>query len=87
MSHTVGTPAMAVPTMLPTAPMTSATANDTMPSTIATTALAPITRPRCGTRVNVVSPLRWLHSLVTERIAINGSSSAIGMPIAAPKLS
>ena len=35
-------------------------------------ALAVITRPRCGTSVNVVSPLRWLHSLVTERIATIG---------------
>ena len=50
-------------------------------------ALAPITRPRCGTRVNVVSPLRWLHSLVTARIAIIGRITDIGRPIAVAKLS
>ena len=33
--------------------------------------------------MNVVSPLRWLHSLVTSRIAMIGSSTIIGMPIAA----
>ena len=46
-----------------------------------------ITRPRCGTSVNVVRPVRWLHSLVTERIAIIGRMTAIGKPIAAAKLS
>ena len=50
-------------------------------------ALAAITRPRCGTRVKVVSPLRWLHSLVTERIAIIGRITVIGKPIAAAKVS
>ena len=30
---------------------------------------APTTRPRCGSRVKVVSPVRWLHSLVTMRIS------------------
>ena len=53
---------------------------------IAPTAFAAITRPRLGTRVKVVSPLRWLHSLVTERIATMGSTTAIGKPIAAAKL-
>ena len=48
-------------------------------------ALAPITRPRLGTRVNVVSPLRWLHSLVTARIAIIGKITDIGRPIALAK--
>ena len=60
---------------------------ETAPRAIETTTLAPITRPRCGTRVNVVRPLRWVHSLVTDRIAMTGSSTVIGMPIAAPKLS
>ena len=46
-----------------------------------------MTRPRCGTRVNVVSPLRWLHSLVTDRIAMIGRITAIGKPIAAAKVS
>ena len=40
------------------------------------------TRPRCGTRVNVVSPLRWLHSVVTDRIAMNGRMTIIGKPMA-----
>ena len=60
---------------------------ETAPRAIETTILARITRPRCGTRVNVVRPLRWLYSLVTDRIAMTGSSTVIGMPIAAPKLS
>ena len=67
--------------------MASATPIETAPSAIATTIFARITRPRCGTSVNVVSPLRWLHSLVTDRIAITGSRSVIGTPMAAPKLS
>ena len=53
----------------------------------AASALAAITRPRCGTSVNVVSPLRWLHSLVTDRIATIGRMTVIGKPIAAAKLS
>ena len=46
-----------------------------------------MTRPRLGTSVNVVSPLRWLHSLVTARIAIIGRMTAIGNPTAVAKLS
>jgi hypothetical protein len=40
-----------------------------------------------GTSVNVVSPLRWLHSLVTDRIARSsaGSPIVIGKPIAPAK--
>ena len=53
------------------------TATDT-----ATTALASTTRPRWGTRVNVVRPVRWLHSPVTDRIAISGRITARGKPIA-----
>ena len=49
-------------------------------------ALAAITRPRCGTSVNVVSPLRWLHSLVTDRTATIGSRIVIGTPMARRKL-
>jgi hypothetical protein len=41
-------------------------------------ALAAMTRSRWGTRVNVVRPLRWLHSLVTDKIAITGSTTVIG---------
>ena len=50
-------------------------------------AFAVITRPRLGTSVKVVSPLRWLHSLVTERIATIGSTTAMGKPIALAKAS
>ena len=49
--------------------------------------MASITRPRLGTSVNVVSPLRWLHSLVTARIAIIGRISDIGNPLALVKFS
>src|SRR5262249_519404 len=71
-----------VPTMLPTAPMARATSMDVTAMPTATTPLARTVRLRRGTRVNVVSPLRWLHSLVTDRIAITGSSTDIGKPIA-----
>ena len=73
--------------MLPSAPITMATTIETTAIETATIALAATTRPRCGTSVNVVSPLRWLHSLVTERIAIIGRITAIGKPIAAAKVS
>ncbi len=45
-----------------------------------------MTRPRWGTSVNVVRPLRWLHSLVTDRVAMIGRMTAIGMPKAAPNV-
>ena len=64
-----------------------ATSIETTPTPTATMALARITRPRCGTSVNVVSPLRWLHSLVTDRIATIGSMIDIGTPMAAAKSS
>ena len=64
-----------------------ATAMEPRPTRRVAIALAPITRPRLGTSVNVVSPLRWLHSLVTARIAIIGKITDIGRPIAVPKLS
>ena len=43
-------------------------------------------RLRCGTRVNVVSPVRWLHSLVTERIAISGRMTTTGNRMAVAKV-
>ena len=64
-----------------------ARAIETTPTPTAQSALASTTRLRCGTRVKVVRPLRWLHSLVTERIAIIGSTTDIGNPIAAAKFS
>ena len=66
--------------------MARASSIDTTPTATAAIALAAITRPRCGTSVNVVRPLRWLHSLVTDRIAIIGRMTAIGKPIAAAKV-
>ena len=76
-----------VPSRLPTAPTAKATTIETTPTTKVAEALAPITRPRLGTSVNVVRPLRWLHSLVTPRIATIGRITDIGRPIAAAKLS
>ena len=87
MSQTVSTPASAEPARLPRAPTAKATAIETRPTRKVAIALAPITRPRLGTSVNVVSPLRWLHSLVTARIAIIGKITDIGNPIAVAKLS
>ena len=81
-SQTRGVPVTAVPSRLPRAPTANATSMETTPTDTAQTSFAPITRPRCGTRVKVVSPLRWLHSLVTDRIAIIGRMTAIGKPIA-----
>ena len=78
---------MAVPTTLPSAPTASAISIETTPMPSAPIALAEMTRPRCGTSVNVVSPVRWLHSLVTDRIAIIGRMTAIGKPIAVAKVS
>ena len=82
-SHTGSTPAIAVPTTLPSAPIPKASGIVTTATPTHAIALAVMTRPRCGTRVKVVSPLRWLHSPVTDKIAMIGSTSVIGMPIAA----
>ena len=73
--------------MLPRAPIAIATTIEVTPTITVATAFAPITRPRCGSRVNVVSPLRWLHSLVTDRIATIGRITDIGKPIAAANVS
>ena len=67
--------------------MPSAATIETAPSATEISSLAQITSPRFGTRVNVVRPLRWLHSLVTERMAMIGRMITIGTPTAAPKLS
>ena len=86
-SQTVSTPASAEPARLPTAPTAKATAAEPSPTTRVASALARMTRPRVGTSVNVVRPLRWLHSLVTARIAIIGRMTDIGKPIALAKVS
>ena len=59
---------------------------ETTPTPTAEIALAQTTRPRCGTSVNVVRPLRWLHSLVTDKMAMIGKMIVIGTPMAAAKL-
>lgn len=87
MSQTMSTPASADPITLPRAPTTKARATDPRPTTRVAAALAPMTRPRLGTSVKVVRPLRWLHSLVTARIAMIGRISDIGNPLALVKLS
>ncbi len=74
---------MAAPSRLPTAPTAIATPMETTPTPTAETALAKITRLRWGTNVKVVRSLRWLHSLVTDRIAIIGKMIVIGTPMAA----
>jgi len=82
-SQTGSTPAIAVPTTLPSAPIPKASGMVTTATATQAIALAVMTRPRCGTRVKVVRPLRWLHSPVTDRIAMIGRMTVIGMPIAA----
>ena len=59
---------------------------ETRATTTVASAFARTTRPRCGTRVNVVSPLRWHHSEVMARIARIGRITDIGMPKACAKL-
>ena len=83
MSHTRSVPVIAVPARLPRAPMPKARSIETTPISTAPIALAPITLPRWGIRVNVVSPVRWLHSPVTARMATIGRMTAIGKPIEA----
>ena len=65
-SHTGVMPAMAAPARFPTAPTAKATRVAAAATSRPARALATMTRPRCGTRVKVVSPLRWLHSAVTD---------------------
>ena len=81
----MSTPASADPATLPRAPTAKATETAPRPTRRVAIALAPITRPRLGTSVNVVSPLRWLHSLVTARIAMIGRITDIGNPLALTK--
>ena len=85
-SQTAGVPAMAEPATLPTTPTANASTIDPTATPRATRPLARMTRPRWGTSVKVVSPLRWLHSLVTDRIATIGRTTAIGKPTAREKV-
>jgi hypothetical protein len=45
--------------------------------------LARRTRPRFGTNVKVTSALLWLHSSVTDTMAMTGSRMVVGIPTAA----
>ena len=83
MSHTTSLPVMAEVARLPTAPTPSAITIETAPMTSTLTSLAVITRLRLGTSVNVVSAVRWLHSLVTARTPMIGRMMDIGLPTAA----
>ena len=57
-SQTWSVPAMAVPTMLPATPTTSANSIDATPTPTDAATLATTIRLRCGTSVNVVRPVR-----------------------------
>jgi hypothetical protein len=85
-SHTDGAPVTAAPSRLPTAPTTNVSTIAAIAMTTAERALATTMRDRCGTRVNVVSPVRWLHSLVTARIATSGRITTTGKRIAVAKV-
>ena len=81
-SHTGVIPAMRAAIRLPptaTAKVTTVAAAATMTDA---RALASRTRPRCGTRVKVASPVRCVHSAVTDRAAMIGRMTVIGIPIA-----
>ena len=80
--HTVSVPVMAEPRRWPTAPTVNATSIDGAATRTRARALASTMRSRWGTSVNVVSPLRWVHSAVTERTAMTGRTIEIGMPMA-----
>jgi hypothetical protein len=45
-------------------------------------AFASTTRPRCGTRVKVARPERWVHSEVTDRAAMMGRMMLMGTAMA-----
>ena len=77
---------MAVPTTLPTAPTANASAVATGATRTTARALDIITLERCGTSVKVVSPVRWLHSAVTESTAIMGRITDSGKPVAKVKV-
>ena len=66
--------------------MTKANTIEATPTATEAMTLAAMTRFRCGTRVNVVRPLRWLHSPVIDRMAIIGRTTVIGKPIALAKV-
>ncbi len=75
-----------LPTTLPTAPITMAKSIEATATVIDEIVLARMTRRRFGTSVNVVRPLRWLHSPVIESRATIGRMMVIGKPIALAKV-
>jgi hypothetical protein len=63
---------------LPTAANSPLAARASTAISTAAASFAVSTRPRSGTSVNVVSAVRWDHSLVTERMPSTGSRTADG---------
>src|SRR5688500_11281460 len=80
-SQTVALPEIHDATRLPPAPTENASAVAGTATETRAMALPSMMRPRCGTMVNVVSPLRWLHSAVTARAAMIGRITDIGNAI------
>ena len=76
----------AAPSRLPRAPTAKVITIAAMAMPTEEMALAVMIRLRCGTRVKVVSPVRWLHSLVTARIAISGRMMTTGNRMAVAKV-
>ena len=79
-------PVTAAPSRLPSAPTAKVSTIAAMAMMTEEIALAVMIRLRCGIRVNVVSPVRWLHSLVTARIAISGRMITTGKRMAVAKV-
>jgi hypothetical protein len=71
---------------LPRAPIAKVSAIAAIAMTTDEIALAVMIRPRCGISVNVVRPVRWLHSLVTARIATSGRIITTGKRMAVAKV-
>ncbi|MDT4868730.1 hypothetical protein FQZ97_1037120 [compost metagenome] len=87
MSQIGSLPVMTEVSRFPSAPTPSAMIIETRPMASVLISLAPSTRLRWGTSVNVVSAVRWLHSLVTASTPMIGSTIDMGEPIAAAKSS
>jgi hypothetical protein len=62
---------------MPNAAHVAGTVTSTAPMALAST-----TRPRCGTKVNVARPARWVHSEVIDKAARMGKMIVIGTPMA-----
>lgn len=77
-SQTVSLPETQDASTLPAAPTMKARAVAGNATDTSAMALRSMMRPRCGTMVKVVSPLRWLHSAVTASAAMIGRMTDIG---------